>query len=1162
MTTFSDSYKKITMYVIIMFFIVLTKNGFSQNQDYEFEKLTVKNGLSHNNVYAIYQDQLGFLWFGTQDGLNKYDGYNFTIYRHEPGNENSLLTGNFGKIYQDSSGIFWFGTFGGGIDKYNPRTNKFKNLSNDPNDPTSLSNNQITFFFMDSFNELWVGTSSGGLNKLNKDGETFTRYQHNPNDSTSLSHPRAKCICETSDGTLWIGTGNGLNQFNRETGKFRHYYHDPKNRNSLSANSIQHILADKNDMLWIATRNGGLNKFNPETEEFTHFMNDPDNPESINDNKVEFLYIDSYNQFWVGTYEGGLNLFDPEEETFKHFTHNPNYSESISNNRVEYIFEDRSKVLWIGTRGGGINKLDLKPKKFKNYKHDPFNKNSLPHTSIMALDHDQEGNLWIGTDGGGLTRYNPETGIFKHFKHSAHQLNTISGDRVWSVKVDRQGIIWAGTYLGGLNRIEFKNGKYTVTRYLNSRDPQSISSNQINSILEDNEGNIWLGTSDGLNKLIKEGNPENYHFKVYTQNKGDSLIFIDNYISSIYIDSKQRFWVGSYVGGLFRFFPDKEQFINYNPSQLDSSEFKSPIHVITIYEDKNNQLWIGTESNGLLHFDYEKMSFSPHPRNQALQSNMIMGMLEDDMGNFWISTSRTLAKYTPWNKNINNYTFTDGLESSGFNRNACLKASNGLMYFGSNAALSYFNPLKVGRNPFYPKVVITDFRVLNKSEWKNNLTPFAKTIHENNEIILNPKDYFFTIEFAALDYTTPTKNHYQYMLEGLDEDWIEASNTRSATYTNLDPGSYLFKVKGSNNDKIWNETPTEIKIKILPPFYKKTWFYILELVFILLIIVGYIRFRTRKLRIDKKILEKNVEERTREINLQKEELEAQADNLEKINQKLEQHQNHLEKLVNDRTKDLEIAKNRAEEADKLKSAFLANMSHEIRTPMNAIIGFTNLLSDQDMGTDQKTELIDLIIKNSHSLLNLIDDIIDIAKIESGQLRIIKKECDVNQLMNELFEDLQIRVEHNKNIKIIVDEKALQNPVKVYTDYYRIQQIFNNLTDNAIKFTEQGFVEFGYLTDSLKSENQLIFYVKDTGIGLTSEQQNTIFSRFTKVEHDKKKIYRGAGLGLAISKNLVEMLGGKIWVESALNKGSTFFFSIPFVQQESELVSNEPIQQNN
>ncbi|MCD4834709.1 MAG: GAF domain-containing protein [Bacteroidales bacterium] len=855
----------------------------AQNPEYKFRKLSIKDGLSHNNVYTIIQDKSGYLWFGTQDGLNKYDGSKITIYRHDINDTNSLSTGNFGKIYQDRSGIFWFGTFGGGLDRFDPKTNTFTNFSHQH----GLSNNQIMFVFEDSYNHIWVGTANGGLNKFNRDSEKFTVYKPDLNDPSSHSSIRAKCICETKDTTLWIGTGNGLNKFNKDNNNFTCYLHDPNNLNSPSSNSIQHLFADDDGTIWISYKETGISKFDPKTETFKHYKHNANDLNSISDNNVEYILRDSYGIFWIGTYSRGLNRFDPKTERFTHFKHDLGNSESISHNRVEYLFEDASRNLWIATRGGGLNILDLKPQKFFNIIHNPKDKNSLPHPAVMAIDSDEKGNLWIGTDGGGLSKYNPITKNFNHFKQNPIDNNSLSANRVWSVLVDKNGIIWVGTYMGGLNRIEYRNGTYNFTRYLpTENNDSSISNNIINTIIEDEAGTIWIATAYGLNKLVKKGTPNDYIFEKYYHNTKKSQQFIDNYISDIFLDSNGRLWVGSYAGGLFLFKPDTGEFINYNPSKIKDSVFKRDIHVSILFEDLNENLWIGTESNGLIKFDYNNMNFVAHPKNNELLSNMIVGILEDDLGNLWISTSRSLSKYSAGDNKLINYTFIEGIESSGFSRNAVFKSDDGIMYFGSNQALTYFNPLEVIGNPYLPKVNITDFKILNKSVWDSYVSPYLYFNANYKQIVLTKKDYFFTIEFAALDYTSPKQNQYKYMLEGLDEDWIDVQNMKSATFTNLNPGTYTFKVKGSNNDKVWNETSTELKIKIIPPFYKSWWFITIIIITIILLIALYIKIREKNLIKEKEYLEEKVKERTNEILTQKDDIEEKSIKLEQQKEKI------------------------------------------------------------------------------------------------------------------------------------------------------------------------------------------------------------------------------------------------------------------------------------
>lgn len=858
----------------VLSFIIFSTHCFSQSEEIIFQRLTVKDGLSHNNVYTILQDNDGYMWFGTQDGLSKYDGYKFSIFRHNPNDSNSISTSNFGKIYQDKEGIFWFGTYGGGLDKYDPKTNLFTHYSNDPENPFSISMDQIYCIYEDSKEFLWIGTSRGGINKLNKANNTFTRFEHIPDDLLSLSHVRANCICETEDGTIWIGTENGLNKFNGESDTFQHYFHDPNNLNSISSNDIKDLLADKEGNIWIATKTGGLNKYNPKNDTYVHYKHNPSNPKSISDNYIERIFIDSYYQLWIGTHYGGLNKFDSNTNEFISYRYDPKNINSIGSNRIEYIYEDNSHNLWIATRGGGINRIDLKPKKIKTITYDPEIINGLSHPNIMATETDSKHNIWIGTDGGGLSKYNLLSKSFEHFRHSNEDLNSISTNRVWSILAEDDSVVWAGTYLGGLNRLEFKNGQCKIDRFrYNPNDSITISSDQINSILKDNSGNIWFATSNGLCKLIKESDSSIYSFQRYYYVKKSSYSFVDNYVAFIFQDSKDRIWVGSHERGLALFDPKIGKFTYYSATDNDNSEIKHKLGIVSIIEFKEDILLLGTEETGLVEFDINKSTFSSHPINYHIKSKMVNGLVTDDKGLLWITTGQELINYNPETHEILTFTQDDGLISAGFNRNSITKCKEGNIYVGSTSSLIFFDPSKIEPNKFKPNVVITDFRIATKSIWGEGLLSNKKFMSSNKEIILNRKDYMISIEFAALDYTSPKENKYKYMLEGLDKTWVNASENRTATYTTLPPGEYIFKVMGSNNDNIWNENPTLLKIKVLPPFWKKPWFIITEILLLLFIVLFYVRWKTNSLVREKRRLEIKIKKRTQKIQKQNAELE-------------------------------------------------------------------------------------------------------------------------------------------------------------------------------------------------------------------------------------------------------------------------------------------------
>ena len=1095
--------------IALAFMLVHFTCLFAQEEELVFDRITVAHGLSHNNVYSIVQDDYGFLWIATQDGLNRYDGKNIEIFRNDVDNANSLSSSNFGKIHIGSDGYYWFGTFGGGIDRFDPITNTFTNFSYSSSDSTSISNNQTLFIFEDSKNTLWFGTPDGGLNRYNATDENFTRFQHDVNNEHSISGNRAKCMCETPDGALWVDTNKGLNKFNPEMGTFERFVNNPADKNSISGDLVQNLVVDDDGTIWIVLRDGGLNHFNPTTKKISRYLHNPSDPFSLSDSKADCVLKDSYGNIWVGTYDGGLNRFDRETKRFYRYKHDPNNCYSISSNRIEYLFEDSSNILWIGTRGGGVSKLDLKPKKFSHIRHNPNNNKGLPQHNIMAICSDKLGNIWIGTDGGGLVRYTAESGEFMHFNGNG----IISGKRVWSVLVDSEGVIWAGTYGDGLFRIEPSAHGYSIEQYKhNSSNPQSISNNQVNVIFEDDQQNIWLGTAKGLNRVVKDDNPRNITFKSFSHSQYCKVFrTTDNYVNSIIQDKKGRIWIGSYQSGLYQFNEEDEEFRQFIPKVNDSLQFVKDLKLLSVYEDSQNNFWVLTEARGVLKFDIEQATYVEHPNNSRLKNNMMIGMLEDDFRNLWIVGTQELYQFSLLDTSFSAYSFSDGVEVDGFSRNSFHKSKNGNLYFGGNAALTYFHPNHLVKNSHIPSVVITDFSIMNSSIWNKKLVPFASYSKSGEVIRLTHNDYFFTIHFAALDFSNPSKNRYKYKLEGFNKDWVEIGNTQQATFTNLNAGSYTFKVMGSNNDQVWNLLPIELNIRIKPPIWKRTWFVVIEVLLLATLILFFIRYRTYRLRVEKAILEEKVNERTSELNEKNEELELALITLKKT-------QTHLI------------------QSEKMASVgvLTAGISHEINNPLNYIHGSASVIEKYTRQHLKEHEnellpLIDIINEGIIRATKVVQSLDQFSRTTDS----FNELCSINSILNNCIYMLKGRFGSRIEVEIAYSDKL----PKVKGNASRLHQVFFSILVNA----EEAITDSGKITISTFGKKGWVYIqITDNGIGISKSSLNRVTDPF----YTTKDPGEGIGLGLSIAYSIVNEHGGQLSFESEEGKGTTVTLAFP------------------
>ncbi|WP_430816716.1 two-component regulator propeller domain-containing protein [Carboxylicivirga sp. RSCT41] len=1084
--------------------------GIGQEPGMRFRHITIDDGLSNNNVSAILKDSKGFIWVGTFDGLNRYDGYEFQTINSYGEKDLKLSSNIINCLFESADGCLWVGTLGGGLNclDVSRRTNSvfvYDSLKN------SISSDHIFDIAEDNNGMIWIATGAG-LNKYNRKDESFTNY------STLDGLNGTNLVSLTIVGDeLWIGTyGGGLNILNTKTDSIRTFV-TPKNK--LSSKWIWDTFYDSDGLMWLATEKDGLCYYNKETGEFHYFQKKEGEYNFLNNNFPVSIAEDAQKRVWITTDRGGLYCYDRETEQFFKYRNNPVLNESIQSDALTRLLVDDTNTLWVGTYDKGFSMSKLNQWNIKHYNHQKGEPNSLSDKSVNCIYEDSDGEIWVGTENG-LNRLDRDFNVIQKFDLE----NGLSDNVALTVLEVQKGEIWIGTYTGGISILNKNTGTFTYLKNTPEDDQPALSSDFIRALYKDSHGLIWIGTIRGGADVY---DPETGELTNYPNSYPANTHLNSSNVMAIWEGEASDIWLITYGGGINKYERSSKSFLHFQHDKNVDVSLSSNQATCQL-TDSHGNYWVGTNF-GLNRMNNDGQSFTRFYMNDGLASNSIVGLAEDSKGNIWITTQNGLSIYQTQSGVFSNFYREDGLQENVFHYNAITLLKRGDMVCGGINGINVFNAdiaFEV-RQPH--KVVMTGLSVLNQKVDHGTLADgrqiYDGHISEAAEVNLSHKDKLFELYYSTLEYSSSGRTTYQYKIDELHKEWINLGSKNVISFHSLPPDNYTFRIKSIiTNGKLESEESL-LKINIKPPFYLTNWFYVLVIIVGVSMVFGFYFIKNRTTRRQRIMLQRKVAEKTKELSL--------------VNKKLEKHRRNLEKQVDERTKDLKMAKERAEKADALKTAFLANMSHEIRTPMNAILGFVDLLNEKSISKEESDYFRSLIQANGMTLMRLIDDIMDLARIESGANIFIRK---TNFELREEIEQI-CAIYKGENSELIDGVSfccnRIEEPVMVYTDPLRLKQIITNLINNAIKFTEEGSITFSYSINN----GRLQCSVKDTGIGIPPGEIDNIFDRFNKLEGQTEKIYRGTGLGLAITKELIRLLGGTIRVESQQGKGSVFYFDI-------------------
>lgn len=1075
-------------YILLLFLLITQAAGLSAqpaaSQQLRFGRIGMERGLSQATVFVTYQDSQGYLWFGTEDGLNKYNGYNFDVYKFDPTDSASVSNNIVRCIQEDRDGNLWIGT-DNGLNRYNRHNGSFTRFLNDPSNPRSLSNNLVSGIVQDKAGRLWIGTANG-LNALDPSTGNFTVYRSNPNDPSTLSGNTISTLLLDRSGAVWVGTsGRGLNAWDPTTQKAVRYLAGP---GGLSENDIVALAQDRKGVLWIGTVNGGLNSLAPNGSFHTYTAEHNDLP----NNSVFSLHEDRQGVLWVGTLGSGLVALNADRNGQRVYRYDAQNPESLSANKVWSIFEDAAGTLWFGT-SNGISFYNRTIAKFVT--HHPSQSDDSNNNSVFSVFEDSRGICWTGVLGGGVHAFDRKENRFVDERFPFLTDPRLRFSNPFSLLVDNTGTLWVGTN-DGLLTVDLRNGAIGQYRSVPA-DPGSLPNNYVRTLYQDRAGTVWVGTHGGGLARFRQG-----RFDTFRNDPKQSASISGNVILHLLETRDGKFWVATYGGGLNLFDRTTGRFTAYRADIRNagsiSSDFLNDLH-----EDNKGRLWIATYGGGLNRMESDG-TFTHYTERDGLPNNVINGILEDRKGYLWVSSNNGVFKFQTEGRSLSTHTYNvqDGLQYK-FNEGACFAGAGGWMYFGGSSGLNAFHPDSINDNSFVPPVVITRFYLFEKPARMDTL------ITSNRTLDLNYRQNFFTFEFAALNFLFPEKNRYMYKMEGLNEDWIYAGDRRYATYTNIDPGTYTFRVKACNNDGVWNDEGISILITIRPPFYSTWWFRTLAAVVITLIIFFYIRLRTNALMKQNVVLEEKVTLRTQEL---------QEKNLE------------LTKTMND----LRATQDQLVQSEKMASLgqLTAGIAHEIQNPLNFVNNFSELsieLLDELGGVQDRSEQGEIIGDLKQNLEKIVyhgkraDGIVKGMLQHSRAATAEKQATDLNRLVDEYcslaYHGIRAK---DPSFNCAIEKSFAPDLPPAQIIPQDISRVVLNIVNNAFYAVDerkrQGdkaykpTVSIGTQRDG----NRILIFIRDNGTGIPGEIRDKIFNPFFTT----KPTGQGTGLGLSISYDIV------------------------------------------